>query len=796
MAWLDSIRGGVLCALTMMGVAPAAPQDSVAALPDVETILARCTECHGQGRQRKSLRLDNRAAMLRGGRSGPAIVSGNADASLVVQRVSGVGKRMPPIGEALTAAQIGTLRAWIDGGAPRLPHETTDDPRPWAQRPIVRPAVPAGAAQPIDAFVRARLAGEGLTAAARQEASKLLRRVSLDLIGLPPSVVELDAFLADQRPDAYARAVDRLLASPHFGERWASMWLDLARYADTKGYEKDDRRSIWRYRDYVIDAFNRDLPFDQFTIQQIAGDLLPTPTQDELVATAFHRNTMTNDEGGTDDEEFRVAAVIDRVNTTMATWMGTTIGCCQCHDHKYDAFSHQEYFALFAFFDNTEDDDHASERPTVAAPTSEQRDALAVRHKLRTELVAATQAWDAERQAAFARWLQVRNELRPPVAPIEADPARLRALYRDTAPELLPLREAIVAVDAQIAAIKVSTVPILRELPAERARVTRLHRRGSFLDQGDPVTRAVPAALHALPADAPRDRLGLARWLVAPDNPLTARVVANRFWEQLFGAGLVETSDDFGVQGEPPSHPELLDWLASEFVARGWSMKELLKVIVTSETYAQASDVTADGLARDPGNRWLARGPRGRLSAEAVRDQALHVAGLLSEKIGGPSVMPPQPSGLWTIIYSNDAWHTSPGEDRHRRALYTFWRRTSPYPSLMMFDAPSRDMCVVRRLPTNTPLQALVTLNDPVFVEAAIAFATRMQQEGGPDAAARLVFGFRACTGRTPNATELDRLNRLYLDERQRGDGPLADERAWRVLANVLLNLDETLTKA
>ncbi|MEZ5965074.1 MAG: PSD1 and planctomycete cytochrome C domain-containing protein [Planctomycetota bacterium] len=917
---------------------------------DVEPVLRRCTECHGSQRQRRGLRVDSRAALLRGGRSGAAVVPGDPDASLLVQRVSGIGKRMPPTGSSLTEQEIAALRTWIAGGAPMpAASEAADDARPWAWRPVAA-AEPPASGHPIDAFVDAALQREGLSRTAPAARGKLLRRASLDLTGLPPTPAEIDAFAADTAPDAFERAVDRLLASPHFGEHWAQMWLDLARYADTKGYEKDARRSIWRYRDWVIDAFNADMPFDRFTIAQLAGDLLADPSLDDLVATAFHRNTMTNDEGGTDDEEFRVAAVVDRVNTTMATWMGTTIGCCQCHDHKYDRLSQREYYQLLAYFDNTADDDHESDRPTIEAPTSEQRDAHAVRRQVQAELRELLRTWGPERERACARWVQrsrtalaahaaarvtmspwwqsgpyrgrdfedastraflpesdpararwssaayrdgevhtftpgdnVARYLMRTVRTVQATPAtlvlgcddamkvwldgelvaefatraaaardqrrvvvqlpagesrlvlkvvngggpsgfafevralplageaiellaagwasadsagrdRLRQLYRDHGDELEPLRQALASVERDLAAMPVPTVPVLRELPPDRARVTRVHRRGSFLDQGEVVARDVPAALHPWPSGAPRNRLGLAQWIVSADNPLTARVLVNRLWERLFGRGLVETSDDFGVQGDPPSHPELLDWLAADLMAHGWSVKHTLATIVTSATYRQGPDVAEALRLRDPDNRLLARGPRGRLSAEAIRDQALAVAGLLSAETHGPSVMPPQPDGVWSIIYSNDRWQTAVGPDRYRRGLYTFWRRTSPYPSMLTFDAPSREFCVVHRVSTNTPLQALVTLNDPVFTEAATALAERMEREGGDDPSARLSWGFLACTGRRPAPDELERLLRLYRDACAADDAE-ATARRMQIVANVLLNLDETLTK-
>jgi hypothetical protein len=621
----------------------------------------------------------------------------------------------------------------------------------------------------IDAFVEARLRREGLAAAPAAERGSLLRRVSLDLIGLPPEPAEVLAFARDARPDAYERAVDRHLASPRYGERWAAMWLDLARYADTKGYEKDERRSIWLYRDWVIDAFNRDLPFDRFTVEQLAGDLLPGAGEAQLVATAFHRNTMTNDEGGTDDEEFRQAAVKDRVDTTMQVWMGTTFGCAQCHDHKYDPFSTREYYALLAFFDNTEDDDHPSERPTLRV--------------VPPDLGAARAA--------------------------HADAAR--AVFAAAAPELDAARAALASVEAA-ACREAPSVPVMRERPVLRRRATRVHVRGDFRSLGEEVVPDVPAALHPWPPGAPRDRLGLALWLVARDNPLFARVAVNRFWEQLFGRGLVETSEDFGVQGEPPSHGDLLDWLASEFAGGGYSVKRLLRTIVTSAAYRRDCRAAAGARERDPHNVLLARAPRLRLPAEAVRDQALALSGLLAPRLGGPSVMPYQPPGLWQVIYSDDDWRTSAAPDCHRRSLYTFWRRTSPYPSLTAFDAPSREFCVVRRSRTNTPLQALVTLNDPVFVEAAQALGRRALAAADDDGG-RVEAAFAACTARAPSANEREALTGLLARERAAAAadpaaaialaGPAAaaaPERAaelaaWTAVANVLLNLDEVLTR-
>jgi hypothetical protein len=557
----------------------------------------------------------------------------------------------------------------------------------------------------------------------------------------------------------------------------------MARYADTNGYEKDERRTIWPYRDWVIDAFNRDLPFDRFTIEQIAGDLVPNATQGQRIATGFHRNTMVNTEGGTDDEEFRTAAIVDRINTTMDVWMGTTMACCQCHNHKYDPFSQKEFYQLFAFFNGTADQGRSNE-PMLSLPT---KDEIARRRKVAEEtalvhlggLVA-----DPLLRAGQARAAQVRSA------------------------ELKKWAESI----------KPASTLVMQELA--KPRPTHVHVRGNHIKKGDPVSPGVPAKLHPLraslrvqPGSAP-NRLDLARWLVDPDNPLVGRVTMNRVWARYFGRGFVETSEDFGVQGDLPTHPELLDWLAVEFVDRKWSLKAMHELIVTSATYRQSSRVTPELVQRDPFNRLLARGPRLRLEAEMVRDNALAISGQLSRKVGGPSVFPYQPEGVWFNPYSQDKWVLSKDGDQHRRGLYTFWRRTAPYAAFMAFDAPSREVCAERRPRTNTPLQALATLNDKAFVECAAALARRMMTEANGVERERAIHGFRLCLARTPTEKELDYLLGLYREnlDKYRKDSTaakamastgvpiptgveVADLAAWTVVANVLLNLDETITK-
>src|SRR6185437_11807298 len=502
-----------------------------------------------------------------------------------------------------------------------------------------------------------------------------------------------------------------------------------------------------------IDAFNRNLPYDRFTIEQLAGDLLPHPTLEQKIATAFHRNTMTNTEGGTDDEEFRVAAVKDRVDTTMQVWMGLTMGCAKCHSHKFDPITHNEYYRFYAFFNQTADADRGDESPVVPAPTSEMQE---------------------QRRQIDVRIAAVKKRF--------AEPSRVAVavLRRTPIPlESLTLLGEIARLEKSKPAIP--TVPVMVELPAKQRRQTHLMSKGNYLTPAEKVEPGVPAAFPPLPKDALPNRLGVAKWLLAADNPLTARVAVNRYWSQLFGIGLVETEEDFGTQGDMPSHPELLDWLATEYVRLGWDTKAFLKMLVTSATYRQSSKVTPEVLAKDPRNRLLTRGPRFRLEAEMVRDQALMLSGLLSRKMHGPSVYPPQPPGLWQAAFNGQrTWATSKGEDRYRRGLYTFWRRTVPYPSMATFDAPSRELCTVRRIRTNTPLQAFVTLNDPVYVEAAQALARRIVREGGEAVADRARFALRLCLGRTPDPGQVEVLRDLYMREQ---DHYRQDAEAARALA-------------
>ncbi|WP_020468931.1 DUF1553 domain-containing protein [Zavarzinella formosa] len=1149
MMFSKSLFPGTLGFLVCAAVGHAAPVDFNR---DIRPILSNnCYFCHGPDeKERKAdLRLDTAEGSRAKLEDHFAIIPGKPEASTLINRVSTTKATevMPPprTGKKLTAGEITLLRQWIQDGAKYETH--------WAYVPPKRAELPpvkntAWVQTPVDRFVLAKLEQLGFKPAGEADRYALARRVALDLTGLPPTVAETDAFVKDTTPGSYERYVDKMLAKESYGEHWARLWLDLARYADSAGYADDPLRTIWAYRDYVIKSFNKNKPFDQFTIEQLAGDLLPKPTEEQTVATAFHRNTMTNNEGGTNDEEFRNVAIVDRVNTTLTTWMGTSIACAQCHSHKYDPITQKEYFGLFAILNNTEDADRGDESPLHRLITPEQqkqRDAWtaelaeldakfkkpipeilaglakwesqlpvnpawtslkpgAVRSKAGLPMVirpdgsvfieksAATDTytveipatdkaisglkldvltdpklpgngpglaggnfvltkvsaslvpngsaplkgrfvrvsipgpgkilhlaevqvfsgganvalkgkaaqsstdydgpanlaidgktdgnfenksvthtkieanpwWEVDLQSAqpidkITLWnrtsgvearlagyrvtvldearkevwnsgerpvpmpsltLETNGERILPIATAFADheqpmfpaaslvdpaskkptgwaiggglgkphsltlllknpveippgstlriqleqnsphPSHLIGLFKlsstaeprisevvklpadvmaavgipaakrtdaqkqtitefylgTTAPEFAKDRERKSQLTKLIADQKPVTVPIMKELVGAARRKTKLQYRGNFQDLGEEVSEGIPAIFGELPKDAPKNRLTLAKWLVDPANPLTARVIVNRYWEQLFGLGLVRTGEEFGIQGELPTHPELLDWLATELIRLKWDMKAFVKLIVMSAAYRQDSKVLPDVLEKDSDNRWLSRGPRLRLTAEMVRDQALAASGLLSSKMYGPSVRPNQPScGLNAAFGSSIDWKTSDGEDKYRRGLYTEWRRSNPYPSMTTFDAPNRDICTVRRPRTNTPLQALVTLNDAVYVEAAQALARKMISTGGTTPKDRLNYGFRQVLTRPATDVELNRLERLlsetqtsYNKEKAKATqmatmplGPLpagmdsAEAAAYTLVANVLLNLDETLMK-
>ncbi len=796
-AWL---RGApLLCTLAFIAASAQAEDAPVSFNRDIRQILSNnCFKCHGPDEEiRDTLpRLDLFVTATTPNDDGVApFTPGNPDASEAYQRIvsDNPNEVMPPpdSGKTLNEAEKDLIRRWIEQGAQYETH--------WSYSAPIRPAIPTvkntqWPRSDLDRIVLSRLEQEGLTPSPQAEPATLFRRVHLDLIGLPPTPEATAEFIENPTAENFEQTVDALLASPAYGEHWARVWLDLARYADSKGYEADRARTMWPYRDWVIRAFNDDMPYDQFTREQLAGDLLDNPTRDQLIATAFHRNTPTNDEGGTDDEEFRVAAVVDRVNTTMQVWMGTTMACVQCHTHKYDPISHREYYQFFALLNQTKDaDTYPIESPVLPLYEPGQADKLAY---FEEKLKEAQEAFDTAKTAL---------ESAPEEAKAEHEAALELAEKRKKSAEdiLNKFKESI------------PNLPILEDLPQDEHRTTRRMVRGSFLNLAEEVEPGTPAAFPPIPKDAPMNRLGLAEWLMADENPLTARVAVNRHWERFFGIGIVETAEEFGTQGELPSNQDLLDWLAVEFRESGWSFKKLCKTIVMSATYQQDSTVTPDLWERDQYNRLLARGPRFRLTAEMIRDQALAIGGLLSDAMYGPPVMPYQPDGIWQVVYNGDPWKLSDGDDRYRRGLYTFWRRSSPYPSMMTFDATSREVCVSRRLRTNTPLQALVTLNDPVYVEAAQGLARRMYEADDRHARHAIAYGFYRATARDPRREELSTLVDLFdrnftrlqddLDAATKlASDPLPLEgedvdvprlAALTVVGNVLLNMDEVLTK-
>ena len=777
---------------------------------DVQPILMNhCERCHGADRQESGLRVDSAVGLFEGGYSGPGIVAGQPDESIVWQAVAGTGEAtpMPPEGDRLAAEQVALLRHWIEQGAlaPRTETASSNErvaSDHWSFQPVVRYGVPpvehaAWVRSPIDAFVLARLEDQGIRPSPEADRPTLIRRLSLDLIGLPPTVEQVEAFLLDSRPDAYERLVDWLLASPHYGERWGRHWLDAARYADSNGYTIDAPRSIWKYRDWVIEALNRDLPFDQFTIEQLAGDLLPDGTLAQQVATGFHRNTLINQEGGTDPEQFRVEAVLDRVETTGTVFLGLTIGCAQCHDHKFDPISQRDFYRLYAFLNNADE-------PTIDVPTEEESQArdelntaiepLRKRVKqLEMELLAKQSSWEAtlseEARQALTTDVQAVLDVAEGERTEEQQKA-LRAAYLQQSTSRMELLHEIETLQKRMP--NVATTLAMRE--RDEPRETFVMIRGEFLRPGVRVTPGVPAVLPPLPeSDMPPNRLDLARWLVSPDNPLTARVTVNRYWQAFFGRGLVETENDFGTQGTPPSHPELLDWLASEFVERGWSTKQMHRLMVTSATYRQASYERPDLVEVDPRNLWLARQVRLRLEAEIVRDVALASSGLLWPRIGGPSVFPPQPGGVMELAQVKRDWNTSEGDDRYRRGMYTYFWRSTPHPFLKLFDAPDGNTACTRRARSNTPLQALTLLNDEAFYEAAEALARRVLDEAAANDVQRVRLAFRLCLAREPSAYEVRRLLEVVAS----GPGETPEDRlaAWTTVGRVLLNLDETVTR-
>jgi len=797
------MRSAAVTLLSLLVLAPPAKAGGPAVdySREVKPLLAaHCVRCHGAVKPRAGLRLDTAAGLAEGG---AAVAGDGAGSPLVLALLGeGDGERMPLKRPPLSPGQIATVRRWIDEGAHAPAGETPSaPPAHWAFVPPSRADPPAvkGTAwcrNPIDRFLLARLEKDRVAPAPEADRPTLIRRASLDLLGLPPRPEDVASFVRDGRPDAYERLIDRLLASPHFGERWGRTWLDGARYADSNGYSIDAPRTIWPFRDWVIDALNRDQPFDQFTVDQIAGDLRPGATLAQQVATGFHRNTPINQEGGIDVEQFRVESVLDRVNTTASVWLGLTMACCQCHDHKYDPLSQSEYFQFFAFFNNVDEVEAPLAPPEAVARAEAATKAvndylagIAVDPALREK----QRAWEAsldmvgqqkqsqEVRAAFDVVFEKRSAARN-------RPAFAAFIEQD--PGTKAHRDAVAAIRKGAPAILTSMVVRERTQPRE----TRLLTQGDFTRPAGTVAPGVPAALPPLGvAGKAPDRMDLARWIIDAENPLTARVTVNRLWQVYFGRGLVETENDFGTQGALPTHPELLDWLATEFVGRGWSLKAMHRLIVTSAAYRQSSRARPELATVDPDNRLLARQSRLRLDAELVRDAALAAAGLLNPRVGGPSVFPPQPEGVMNLGQMRRAWTAETGPGRHRRGMYTYFWRATPHPLFTLFDAPDGTRSCTRRLRSNTPLQALALLNDEAYVECAKGLSARLAAAGAEaDDDGRIDDAFRRCLGRTPTARERDRLHALLARQRAR-DGDEAS--AWTTLARVVLNLDEFLTR-
>jgi len=859
-SWLCRVLAAVACVCSLTAELSLAAGDDSKKLPpaasrpvdfvrDIQPLLAaRCNDCHGADEEQGQLRLDAKAIVMRGGKSGPLLAPGKSEESLLIKRLVGIGgKQMPLEDEPLSKAEIGLIRAWIDQGAKwpdGVGSAATEVKKHWAYLPPVAPPLPEArdsewAENAIDRFVLARLEKEKIAPSRPIDRQRFIRRASLDLLGLPPSVAEVDAFVADTSPDAHERLLDRLLASPAYGERWATAWLDAARYADSNGYQRDGHRTIWPYRDWVIRALNADLPFDRFTIEQLAGDLLPGATLEQQIATGFHRCTTVSVEAGTDEEENRVNQVIDRVNVTGTVWLGTTLECCQCHDHKYDPFTQRDYYRLFAFFNNSPKETYPrspgsaalefggpeAELPPEGAMVERRGEVDRRRERVAAELeqclsdeAAGLSAWLANATASEEKQQKLPANIRKLLAVRgkrnKNQEAALRKYFITQNPAAKRMQAELDELQKQSDRLAPPKTLVMSEM--KEPRTTNILVRGNFLSPGEGVEPGTPRILPPLSAGAPPTRLGLAEWLVSRDNPLTARVQANRAWAQFFGRGLVASEEDFGTQAEPPTHPELLDWLAVAFMGDDftWSMKRLHRHIVTSATYRQSSNWRTDLAHRDPDNRLLARGPRFRLPAEFIRDNALAASGLLTTKMHGEPVYPLQPEGIWRVTGQVDNnYRVSGGGDAWRRGVYTVWRRSAPYPSFLNFDAPDRSACTVKRPRSNTPLQALTLENDPVYVELAHGLADRVLREAADRPLAdKLIFAFRTVLTRPPNGEELaalltafeEALARYEADPAAAGRvaeanessaGSVAERAAWFNVAQILLNLDEAITK-
>ena len=885
------------------------PEEKIDYNSQVKPILNKhCISCHGGVKQNGGFSLLFEAEAKGNTDSGaPAIIAGHPNRSEMIRRLTSNDpeERMPYEKDPLSKEEIDILKKWIDQGAVWDTH--------WSYLPVQKQVVTDRFSKDkeyqdwrkndIDYFIYEKLHEFHLKPSPPASDAIFKRRLAYDLTGLPVSGIFPDRRMEEVAEMDIEQFVDALLESPHFGEKWAGMWMDLARYADTKGYERDDARTIWKYRDWLIKAFNHDMPYDQFLVEQIAGDLLPNATDDQLIATAFHRNTMTNDEGGTENEEFRVAAVVDRVNTTWEVTMGTTFACVQCHSHPYDPFTMKEYYKYMAFFNNTRDEDTFDDYPVFRHFEGE--DSLKFKEltrwlndhaddERRNEITKFLKTWQPtinsltsdeflNSELADTKWLVFRNHGTSRLKKVNLDGKNtLIYRYRSVAPggwwkinldslngslllkevvrdterkwmiaeinfeeiegthdlyfnyenpnlknpeanglmfdwfyftENFPGQHADGYAEARDSFIKLTSAntlqtPIMQENPPEMMRETRIFERGNWLTPTELVNPGVPGIFNSLPEGEALARLKMAYWLTDVKNPLTARTYVNRIWEQLFGVGIVETLEDFGSQGIPPTHEALLDHLSWKFMHEfQWSTKALLKYIVASATYQQSSKSNHEHLAVDPQNRYYARGPRVRLNAEQVRDQALVVSGLFNPKMYGPGVMPYQPEGIWNSPYSSRKWVQSEGEEQYRRAIYTYWKRTSPYPSMLIFDAMAREVCSSRRISTNTPLQALVTLNDSAYVETAIHFGRRMSKEGGSQLEDQIRYGYQLMLNRDISEEKLAILIKLYYE--MSDETPLFKnvsahssqtasqdhEKAMTIVASAMLNLDEFLMK-
>jgi hypothetical protein len=796
------------CLLLTIAANAASPPDFTREIQPI--FQKRCYVCHGPQMQMKGLRFDDRQAAMR------AIAPGDSARSPLIAVTTGVGgKFMPPTGTRLTDNEVALLRAWIDQGA-KWP-DSASKPGLWSLHPIAHPAPPAvqnraWAANAIDQFILARLEAENIAPSPPADRATLVRRISLDLTGLPPTPEEVQSFLADKKSDAYERLVDHLLASPHYGEKWARYWLDLAHYADSDGYEKDlERPWAWRYRKWVIEALNRDLPYDQFAIEQIAGDELPNATVEQRVATGFLRQALTNREGGVDRKEARFEELIDRTGTFGSVWLGMTVRCAQCHDHKYDPIKQKDFYQILAYFNRALEADVDAPLPgefepyLAAKPDYDRKRTELLKEYGVPDLQAEWESgmrgaidnpgqkldWDFAVTAFRAMVDHGDRIMRKPSAErTEQQQSRLTSYFlegpgpvftkqKETMAKVKEARTKLQALDKALPVV--TQAYIMEDDPKPPA--THIALRGDYRREGPEVEPGPPSFL---PPGRARSRLELARWLVAPENPLVARVAVNRLWQEMFGRGIVATSEDFGTQGERPSHPELLDYLASDFRDHGWSMKRMLRQIALSATYRQSSDARQDLESRDPANILLARQSRIRLPAELIRDQALATSGLLDPAIGGKSIKPQQPDGVNELGYrSNVKWQESKGQERYRRGLYIHYQRTTPYPFLANFDEPDSTLSCIRRRVSNTPLQSLNLLNDPVFFEAAGALAKRIEREApGASFDERLNYAFELCLGRKPSAREKDRLSTYF-----------SQQQDWVGISRVLLNLDEFISR-